>query len=139
MTDCMLWAKYKNGNGYGEMYLDGSPKLAHRIIYEAEVGEIPEGLQVLHKCDMPPCINVEHLFLGTHQDNMRDKTLKGRCYSPNANKQACSRGHLFTPNNTTIRKNGKRECRSCNNARNNFNKLIAKEERPKKPNKGDKA
>ncbi len=52
--------------------------LAHRISYELAYGPIPDGLNALHTCDNPPCINVEHLFLGTQQDNMDDKMAKGR-------------------------------------------------------------
>lgn len=51
---------------------------AHRAAYSELVGQIPEGMQVLHKCDNPPCWNPEHLFLGTHQDNVTDKMAKGR-------------------------------------------------------------
>lgn len=56
-------------------------RLCHmsRIVWTQTYGEIPEGLHVLHKCDQPSCIRIDHLFLGTPLDNARDKVSKGRC------------------------------------------------------------
>jgi hypothetical protein len=62
--------------GYGSM---GSNMYAHRISWEIHNGPIPKGMQVLHKCDNPPCSNPEHLFLGTQADNNYDMCRKGRC------------------------------------------------------------
>jgi hypothetical protein len=62
---------------------------AHRVVWEQAHGPIPCGLQVLHKCDNPPCCRVDHLFLGSDLDNMRDKIAKGRqgdCRPKNAAK-----------------------------------------------------
>ena len=60
---------------------NGSRKMeyAHRVSYLIAYGAFDELLMVLHKCDNPPCVNPEHLFLGTHQDNMDDKSKKRRC------------------------------------------------------------
>jgi hypothetical protein len=76
-TGCWDWVKSKNCKGYG-MFRSHVSNKAHRFSYHHFVGVIPNGLHVLHKCDNPSCVNPEHLFLGTHQDNMADKVDKGR-------------------------------------------------------------
>jgi hypothetical protein len=74
---CLIWPNYKNEDGYGILnrrQRDGSGKdyKAYRLAYEFYKGPIPEGLLVRHLCNNPPCINPEHLDLGTHQDNKND-------------------------------------------------------------------
>ncbi len=64
--------------GYGRLRLNQSTYLVTRIAWVITNGSIPEGLLVLHKCDNPSCVNTDHLYLGTQQDNMRDKVLRGR-------------------------------------------------------------
>ncbi|MDS0850097.1 HNH endonuclease [Burkholderia cenocepacia] len=63
---------------YGRYTIGGKKHLAHRFAYERVHGPIPAGLMVLHRCDNPKCCNVNHLFLGTHLDNMADMRAKGR-------------------------------------------------------------
>jgi hypothetical protein len=76
---CIEWTKARNRTGYG---IVGSKKecsrLAHRVAWTKAFGPIPDGLNVLHKCDNPPCVNVEHLFLGTQKANIADCMQKGR-------------------------------------------------------------
>jgi len=82
-TGCVEWTGALR-NGYGRLIIgsrtDGSRKSvsAHRMSYEINFGEVTEGLYVCHRCDNRKCINPEHLFLGTHQDNIDDRESKGR-------------------------------------------------------------
>lgn len=82
-SGCWEWTGSKR-NGYGRMMIgsrtDGTRKSVstHRISYELTHGEIPIGMEVCHKCDNPCCVNPNHLFLGTRQDNIDDRERKGR-------------------------------------------------------------
>ena len=77
--ECWTWSGAKNRAGYGTIKISGHSLLAHRISWTLEKGEIPPALFVLHKCDNPSCVRVDHLFLGTYKDNAQDKVSKGRC------------------------------------------------------------
>jgi HNH endonuclease len=76
--NCWEWTASTTKQGYGHLTFRYRTLYAHRAMWECINGEIPDGLDVLHKCDNPPCVNPDHLFLGTHQDNMKDRDLKGR-------------------------------------------------------------
>jgi len=65
-------------SGYGQVKINGSPKLAHRVVYERVVGLIPVGNVVRHKCDNPPCINPDHLEVGTTAENNADREIRNR-------------------------------------------------------------
>ena len=81
---CLLWAGHtvmSNGSEkhlYGRLRYKGKKILAHRLAFEIENGKIPSGMCVCHKCDNTKCCNPEHLFLGTHKENMEDMSVKGR-------------------------------------------------------------
>ncbi len=77
---CWLWTAATAGFGYGKFVVKKgqAPQSAHRLAYAWEVGPIPAGAQVLHRCDEPRCVNPAHLFLGTQRDNMLDMRAKGR-------------------------------------------------------------
>lgn len=76
--ECWPWSGATHNKGYGNIGIDGRTTTTHRLAYTLAVGPIPPGMQVLHRCDNPPCCNPAHLFIGTHLDNMRDKIQKGR-------------------------------------------------------------
>ena len=82
-SGCWLWFKAIVTNGYGQIR-NGAGKRppAHRVSWEIYRGAIPDGLWVLHKCDVRNCVNPDHLFLGTHQDNVDDREAKGRGNQP---------------------------------------------------------
>lgn len=77
-TGCILWTGAKTSAGYGMLRFNKKAYRTHRLSYIEAFGEIKEGMHVLHRCDVPSCINPQHLFLGTHADNMRDMAAKGR-------------------------------------------------------------
>jgi hypothetical protein len=78
-SGCWIWMKSVNRNGYGKTSLGRNTNLsAHRASYEEKYGPIPNGLMALHHCDIRSCVNPDHIFLGTQQDNMTDKVDKKR-------------------------------------------------------------
>ncbi|CAM5418214.1 hypothetical protein SAVIM338S_02270 [Streptomyces avidinii] len=78
MSDCIEWPKSLNNRGYGLVSRGGKNLLAHRWYYQLANGPITNKQFVRHRCDNPPCVNVLHLEIGTHKQNMRDKAERGR-------------------------------------------------------------
>ena len=78
-SGCIIWHFGMNNCGYGSWKRKGGvTRTAHRVIYEMVYGTIPDGLHIRHTCHNPACINVNHMELGTHSDNMQDKVIAGR-------------------------------------------------------------
>lgn len=77
-SGCWLWTGSCSHNGYGFFRFDGKNTQAHRVSYKLFRGEIPDGLFVCHHCDVPCCVNPDHLFVGSRRDNLNDAKKKGR-------------------------------------------------------------
>lgn len=79
---CWLWQGGHLKSGYGNFKLASyTMRLAHRVAYAIAYGPVPQGVNVLHHCDNPPCVRPDHLFLGTDADNVADMLAKGRHYA----------------------------------------------------------
>lgn len=75
---CWWWTSTRNEDGYGHFGIGKKCEKAHRVAWWLVNSPIPEGMQVLHRCDSPSCVNPKHLFLGYNSDNVADKVAKGR-------------------------------------------------------------
>jgi hypothetical protein len=89
ITGCMEWQGEKHPYGYGRFYVIHKNKnrkqlrvLSYRFMWELFNGPIPKELELCHYCDNPPCCNIDHLFLGTHKENMKDAGIKGKMGGP---------------------------------------------------------
>lgn len=107
---CWEWQGHRNEHGYGRVSVGGRRMYAHRLAYLATHFVIPEGLVVMHRCDNPPCVNPDHLAIGTYADNTADMIAKGRSRlgqnienpfdvgAVNRAKTHCPAGHAYAVN-----------------------------------------
>ncbi len=104
---CWPWLRAHCSKGYGNVWFGGRCRQAHCVAYELRVGPIPDGfdgkpLQVRHSCDNPPCINPNHLLVGTNLDNMRDREERGRGNQPSG--EECGRSKITARHVILIRR-----------------------------------
>lgn len=108
--ECWEWTASKTPGGYGRIFADGRKVYAHRAVYEAVVGPIPEGFQIDHLCRNRGCVNPDHLEPVTRRENL----LRGVGFvAVNAAKTHCPKGHPYDEENTYQTPTGRRVCRTC--------------------------
>ena len=109
-SGCLEWQGRKHYLGYGIVSLKGRQQGAHRVVWKLMRGDIDRKQHVCHRCDNPSCVNPEHLFIGSHRDNMQDMAKKKRHNM--ARKTHCELGHQLSGDNLLMRA-GKRRCKVC--------------------------
>lgn len=110
---CHYWLGGLSKYGYGKFTINKKSVVASRAAYQIYIGPIPNGLLACHRCDNPGCVNPDHLFIGTHQENLNDMSIKGRHLM-----DKCKNGHPLTSDNLYInidrmRNKTNRRCKTC--------------------------
>ncbi|MDX3575967.1 HNH endonuclease signature motif containing protein [Streptomyces sp. FL07-04A] len=108
---CWIYTGTLDKDGYATFSMHGvGTRRVHRLMYEAKVGSIPEGMEIDHLCRVRNCVNPEHLEAVTRREN----SLRSESFAAiNARKTHCIHGHEFTSENTYTKPNGHRQCRQC--------------------------
>lgn len=117
-------ADYIDATGYAKKSHEGRMRLAHRLVYTALAGDIPDGLQLDHLCRVRHCVNPDHLEPVTQSENNRRsgaaisavRRMQANATAAKRTKTHCQRGHPFDLFNTRIEATGQRRCRACKNA-----------------------
>jgi hypothetical protein len=112
-SGCTLWLGSSNKEGYGRIGVSGRSELATHAALRVAGREVPRGMLACHTCDNPYCINPDHLYVGTHQDNMRDMVRKRRGTLARTH---CPQGHPYSGKNLRINAHGYRTCLTCTQA-----------------------
>jgi hypothetical protein len=116
---CWIWKGHVSGKGYGRL----GNQLAHRISYKLHFGSIPSGLCIDHICRNRSCVRPDHLEAVSYKENL----LRGQSEAAlKAHKAICKHGHPLSGDNLYLKKNGCRECRTCNRLRDQKKNLARK-------------
>ena len=113
-SGCWLWDAYQMEGGYGQVYFNGGPRLAHRVVYQMLKGPLPVGKpHIDHLCRNHSCVNPDHLEPVTNKENLH----RGEHFMAKQARQThCKHGHIFDAHNTMTEKGKfgpKRKCRTC--------------------------
>lgn len=113
-SKCWLWTGTISATGYGRIgkRIDGKMKnfAVHRLVHEQEIGKIPKGHFVCHRCDIRNCVRPDHLFTGTAYDNNWDMMNKGRHRDRSKSQTHCKYGHAL---DKFRKKKTQRYCSEC--------------------------
>jgi len=119
--DCHLWTGNTDGKrGYGKFYFEGRRIRSHRWLLGYLRGSwLGPDENANHTCDNPPCVNPDHLYVGTQPQNIQDMLVRGRGRSGirNTEKTHCVNGHEFAAGNTYVGRHGWRQCKTCRRAK----------------------
>jgi len=109
-SGCLIWLRAVTRKGYPVARVKGRLRYVTHLVLEAKGIEVPKGLMACHSCDVRPCINDGHLFVGTGKDNTQDALKKGRLHG--RFKEFCKHGHPMSAENLYVYSYGRR-CRAC--------------------------
>lgn len=133
-SGCWLWIGTVGRGGYGMQRVGGRTRMATHLSLELVGRSVPKGRFACHHCDVPACINPDHLFIGTQLDNIHDCMAKGRKTDPPRTKKGtrsdhkfCRAGHPRTTNNLYRRDDGYLGCLICKRAK--LERRLAAEKR----------
>ena len=108
-TGCIEWVGSSDAKGYGQLRIRGKLVKAHRYAVERVKGPIPAGMVVMHACDNPKCVNIEHLLVGSQMDNVRDMDAKGQRINNQAKGVANGNSKITENDVREIRSDGRRQ------------------------------
>ena len=124
-TNCWVWTKSCNSDGYGKIGFRWEGRIASRYSYYLNVdSNFDRSLDVCHHCDNPKCVRPSHLFLGTAKDNMQDMSKKGRHFKQKMTH--CAQGHEYVTKNIYLRENNARRCLTCKRNRDMINQRACR-------------